>query len=89
MPTNRPVQIFVEGLSNSGSREDVQSEKNLRVRLHVQYGQKEAQIELPVGAPLFEREPGTEVYRRDLQELIEALEAAVVSPQGILWPSHR
>ena len=55
---NRPVQIYVEGLGNSGTSEDIASDAHLRVRLHVQYGQKQAEIELPVGSPLFEREPG-------------------------------
>ena len=86
---NSPTVIYVDALSNSGSRQEIQDETNLRVRLDVRYGQKQAQIELPVGAAQFEREPGVEVYRRDLQELIAALQAAAASPTGILWPYRR
>jgi len=44
--------------------------KPARVTLVVRYDQRQARIELPVTEPLFEREPGTEVYRRELQRLL-------------------
>ena len=87
--TGNQVQIYVTGNSFSGDREEVAAGANQRVHLDVQYGEKQAQIELPVGPALFEREPGTEVFRRDLQELIGALEKAVASPNSILWGPHR
>lgn len=60
-----------------------------RVTLDLFYGQKQAQIELPVGLPVYDREPGVEVYRRDLLELLEALQA-VASPSGrIFWPPRQ
>jgi hypothetical protein len=60
-----------------------------RVTLVLCYDQKQARIELPVAEPLFETEPGTEVYRRELQRLLAALQEVAASPQGIRWPTPR
>ena len=84
MPFDPPARVYVDSHSDSGTREEIQQHANLRVHLQVHYGQKQAQIELPVGAALFDREPAVEVYRRDLHELMEALEEALASPQGVL-----
>jgi len=59
------------------------------VHLVVQYDGKEARLEIPAGAPLFEREPGVDVYRRELADLISALHEVADSPEGIYWPHHR
>lgn len=57
--------------------------------LVLQYEGKEARLTIPVGEPLFDREPGVEVYRREVIEVIAALQEVVDSPQGIRWPARR
>lgn len=83
--TTKPY-AYVEGLNFDTIDADA---KPNHLILHVHYGQKQAQIELPVGELQHAQEPGTEVYRRDLAELLEALQEVVASPQGILWPPRR
>jgi len=56
------------------------------VTLSVQYDGKEVQIRLPVGEPLYDQEPGVDVYRRQLQELMTVLEEWEKSHSAILWP---
>ena len=86
MAENAKPHAYVEGLSRESLDPNAQAEY---VTLHLHYGQKQARIELPVGEPLFEKEPGTEVYRRDLAEMLEALQEVAASPQGISWPLRR
>ena len=52
----------------------VKSEDPPRFVLGVRYGPKESQIELQTGAPLSDREPHVERYKRNLHELLDALE---------------
>lgn len=60
-----------------------------RVNLLIQYGPKQSRLELEVGEPQFEGEPGTEIYARSLQEFLEALQELAKSPQKIAWPLRR
>jgi hypothetical protein len=73
-----PASIYVEVLNRSKDEPE-------RVTLNVRYADKEARIELPVPAPLFEREPGVEAYRRELLALIEALGEWEGSRGEIAW----
>jgi hypothetical protein len=72
--------VIVESLSGSDHEK--------RAHLLVKYGAKEARLEIPVGAPLFDREPGVESYRRELLELLEVLWGWKDLHEDILWP-HR
>lgn len=73
--------ITAESLRPDNIREDASW-----VTLLVKFGAKEARIEIPIGRPAFDREPGVEVYRRDLHELLEALSAWQASHGAITWP---
>jgi hypothetical protein len=73
---------YIEGIEKDGIGQDA---KTVSVTLRVHYGQKQAQIELSAGEPRFDGEPGEEVFRRDLAELLKALQEAVASPQGVRW----
>lgn len=72
------TSIHVEALAGSTGQPE-------RVTLNVRYGDKECRLELPVPAPLFDREPGVEAYRRALLELLEALEEWEASHAEIAW----
>jgi hypothetical protein len=43
-------------------------------------------IEIPVTKAQYDKEPGVDVYRRELRRILEALEEVAESPQGIYWP---
>ena len=77
-----PARAYVHSL-HGGSTGDPE-----RCTLVLEYEGKEAQIEIPVPAPLYDREPGTDAYRRELQKILAALEEVAAWPQGIYWP-HR
>ncbi len=77
------ASAYVDNLSGP-SNDEAES-----VTLVVRYDGKEARLEIPVGAPLFDREPGVEAYRREVIEVIAALQEVVNSPEGIQWPYHR
>jgi hypothetical protein len=62
---------------------------DLRYRLLVSYTGKQATIEVPVTGPLSAQGDGVETARLALRELLAALQAAVESPSGILWPHGR
>lgn len=57
-----------------------------RVTFTLDFDQIQAEIRLPVTAPLSGQEPGLEVYRVLLQRLGTAAQEAAASPQGVLWP---
>ena len=76
---------YIEGIEKGGTSPDA---KPVSVILRVEYGQKQARIELPAGEPLFDQEPANEVYRRALSELLQALQEVATSSQGVQWP-HR
>ena len=86
MTSDSKPYAYIDGLERASLDPNA---KPAYVTLHVHYGQKQARIELPVGEPQFETEPGVAVYRRDLLEMLEALQEVVASPQGILWPPRR
>lgn len=69
-------------------RTDHKTSKAEAIHLVVQYDGKEARLEIPAGEPLFEREPGLDVYRRELVDLISALHEVAETPGGIYWPHH-
>ena len=53
------------------------------LHLVIPYGQKVAQIQLPAGAPRSaEEQKGNEPHRRELRELLVALQEVVNSPQA-------
>jgi hypothetical protein len=59
-----------------------------RATLFVQYGEgKRARIELPSGKSGFSEEQAREIYRRDLQELMDALYQWILSRGDIFWPT--
>jgi hypothetical protein len=63
------TNIYVEGYYGGPP-----SDQPKRVTLCVKYAETLARIELPVIAPEFDREPGVDVYRRQIHGLIEALQ---------------
>lgn len=75
------TRIYVDTLHNGTEGESV--------TLCVQYAGKEARIEIPRPAPLFDREPGVDAYRRELQALLDALEEWERSQTAIEWPHRR
>lgn len=75
-----PARAYVNFL-HGGSSGDPE-----RCTLVLEYDGKEAQIEIPVPKPLYEKEPGTDAYRRELQQILEALQEVAASPQGVYWP---
>ena len=54
--------------------------------LVLEYDGKSARIEIPVAKAQYDREPGVDVYRRELRRILEALEEVANSSQGIYWP---
>jgi hypothetical protein len=54
--------------------------------LVLEYEGKVARIEIPVAKPQYDKEPSVDVYRRELQKILEALREVAESPQGIYWP---
>lgn len=79
--SQRPAVVVLDG------RHEISGEPD-RVVLLVTYADKEARIELPEASPSFDREPGEEIYRREVRELARALLEAADAPQGIRWPYH-
>lgn len=78
---------YIDGMAFDGIGPDA---KPKTLHLVIQYGQKEAQIQLPAGVPRSaEEQKGTEPHRRELHELLTALQEVVGSPQGITWPPPR
>jgi hypothetical protein len=55
-----------------------------RVTLLVDYGRNQARVEITV-APLTVKSDQTEIYRRELTQLAEALSEIVASPRGLRW----
>lgn len=43
-------------------------------------------LQVPVTIAGREQEPGTDGYRQDLQEVLNALQEALQHPQGVRWP---
>lgn len=76
-----PAKVTVGDLHGDGS-----SREPNRVTLMISYEGKEAHLEIPMPEPAFDREPGTEAYRREVIEVIAALQEVVDSPEGIQWP---
>jgi hypothetical protein len=70
-----PAQIIVEALPHPG-----------RVRLLVKYADKEGHIELPVGEPLHDREPAVYAYRRELLEMLTAIDEWAQLHEEPSWP---
>ena len=54
-----------------------------RVTLLVDYGRNQARVEIAVAAPASEDQ--AEIYRRELTELVSALNEIVRSPRGLRW----
>jgi hypothetical protein len=73
--------IIAESLSGSDDKKD-------RVTLLVKYAAKEVRIDMPI-ATHFDREPGVEVYRRSLLELVQALNQWQTAREEISWPNRR
>lgn len=86
MPTKDPPRIFVDSWSSHGTREEIADPAKKRVKLNVHYDGKQATIDMPGGIPLFDREDGAEMYKRELHALLDAIDAALKS-DGILWPA--
>ena len=57
-----------------------------RVHLVLSYSGKEARLELPAGEPLLDQELRSEAVRRELHDLLDALEQVASSPEAISWP---
>jgi hypothetical protein len=55
-----------------------------RVSLLVDYGRAQARVEITV-ASLTRKSDQSEIYRRELVELIHALSEIVDSPRGLRW----
>jgi hypothetical protein len=77
------AQIHVEGF-HGGTHE-----KPEFLTLFVQYAETSVRIELPVIEPLYAREPGVEVYRRQMHDLIAALQEWELSLEPISWRDPR
>jgi hypothetical protein len=72
-----PTTVMIDALTRTPGR----------ATLHIQYGQeKKAKIELPVSAHERGREPNTDLYRRDLTELMDALYQWALSRGDIFRP---
>lgn len=65
------------------------SSEGRRVHIILEYDKTKARIELQVTEPLFGQEPDIEHYRKMLERLGWACREAVLSPQGLSWPSRR
>jgi hypothetical protein len=80
MADRRPAGVIIESFHDDRVKRTV--------TLLLSYEGKEAQIVIPVAEPRFDREPGVETYRRELQQILAALQEAIASPEGIRWPYH-
>jgi hypothetical protein len=74
----KAAQIFVASLPHPGL-----------VRLRVEYDGKEGHIEVPVAEPQYDREPSVHAYRRELLEMLSAIDEWVGSSEDIAWPHAR
>lgn len=74
----KPARISVESLPHPGL-----------VRLRVEYDGKEGRIEVPVVEPLYDREPSVHAFRRELLEMLSAIDEWAQSPEDIAWPQPR
>jgi hypothetical protein len=72
-------QIYIDGIS------DLSDDSKRRVTLIVLYEGKEARIGLPAGIPRSEQQPGAQVYRNTLLELMDALDQWANAHDEISW----
>jgi hypothetical protein len=73
-------QIYIDGIS------DLSDDSKRRVTLIVLHEGKEFRIGLPAGVPRDDQQqPGAEVYRNELLELMDALDQWANAHEGISW----